>query len=103
MTYQLLTQLAARQQKISYQEAKKIIGFSDMKELFASLNEILEFCKKERIPPLHVLVVSEKTGFPGPGVTDRNDFDRQWNSIFDHIWHRIVPPVEWLGFERNGS
>jgi len=50
------------------------------------LDPIQDYCLHQKLPPLTVLVVSEKSGLPGVGFVAAKDFAGAQASVFAHDW-----------------
>jgi len=58
------------------------------------LGPIQRYCLSKQLPPLNVLVVSEKTGMPGEGYVAAQDIPQAQADVFAFDWlsHRSPPP-----------
>lgn len=64
-----------------------------MKIKFRNFDELREkdYCQQNQLPPLTVIVVNQKTGLPGEGLTDVElNADRE--AVFNYDWFNLYPP-----------
>jgi hypothetical protein len=77
---------AAREQHIlSYELTGKLTGLPE-RAVGENLSPIQDYCKQNGLPPLTVLVVSEKTGVPGGGFTAAQDILPAQARVFVYDW-----------------
>jgi hypothetical protein len=67
-----------------------------MKDLREALEHLLRYCEKEKLPRLTSICVSEKTGQPSHGYTDRvrgtpEELHRDREAVYAHKWYRERP------------
>ena len=56
------------------------------------LGPIHDYCLQQKLPPLTVLVVSEKSGLPGVGFVAAKDFAQAQASVFAYDWCKQPAP-----------
>ena len=58
------------------------------------LGRIMEWCAREELPALTVLVVEKETGLPSTGLTtvQPNAFPAEQQRVFAFDWYSIFPP-----------
>jgi putative restriction endonuclease len=84
--------LAARnQQVLSYAMIEKLTGI-DKRAVGRALEPIQRYCKREKLPPLTVLVVNESTGLPSEGFTEARDIFGAQARVFVYNWHQWKAP-----------
>lgn len=95
--YMVLIGLAWNRQTITYGMLSKdqMGGYGSGGILDRPLGCIMRWCEQNDLPPLTSLVVNERTGEPGPGLTSVSG--RQWpsaqQSVFNLNWFSIFPPT----------
>jgi hypothetical protein len=83
---------AARMQKIlSYSMVQELTGIFTP-AIGKVLEPIQSYCKREKLPPLTVLVINEETGLPGVGFTEAQDIFSAQARVFVYDWYRRKAP-----------
>jgi len=62
----------------------------DKRGLGRVLEPIQAYCKRNKLPPLTILVVKEQTGFPGDGFTEAAEGGKARVFVFD--WFKRPAP-----------
>lgn len=61
---------AVRDRRVyTYNEVRKVLGLGGAGVVGGLLDSVMRYCERWGLPPLTVLVVNEKTGLPGVGLT----------------------------------
>ena len=81
----LLVLAATNRQVLTYGLVQKLTGLPRM-TLGGFLDPLAKYCVQKKLPPLTVLVVSEKTGLPGSGFTSAEDIPRAQLAVFEYDW-----------------
>ncbi len=83
---------AHERQTLTLPDLADLVGLADPSQLVYVLGHIMFLCRENKLPPLVILVVNEKTGAPvlGIGVADLNA-DRE--AVFNHDWYAVWPPT----------
>lgn len=68
-----------------------MLGYEGAGILSQILGHIMFYCQDAGLPALTVLVVNEKTGLPGEGLTGI-DLNASREAVFDCGWYSIYPP-----------
>jgi len=89
--WQILVHKAADRETVTYGEVADLMGIGSPRGLGAFLDYIKRYCSANRLPPLHVLVVSKATGAPGKGLRVV-DFEAERDRVFDFNWFALAPP-----------
>jgi len=89
--WQIVVHKAAVRETVTYGEVADLMGIGSARGLGAFLDYIKRYCSANRLPPLHVLVVSKATGAPGKGLRVV-DFEAERDRVFDFNWFAVVPP-----------
>ena len=93
--YQVLIAAAQNRQLLTYDIVGKYIGVP-RQGLANHLEHILRYCEKRNLPRLTSICVSEKTGQPRHGYTDRvpstpEELHRDREAVYAHPWYRERP------------
>jgi len=84
--------LAARNRQIlTYDILARLIG-QIRPALGQCLEPIQSHCLLKKLPPLTILVVSEKTGLPGSGFIAAQDIPAKQMEVFTHDWAKTAVP-----------
>jgi hypothetical protein len=91
----LLVFAARTQHVISYDLMERLTGIP-RQGVGDFLGPIQEYCKRNGLPPLTLLVVNEKTGLPSEGFTGAKDIFGAQARVFVYDWlgHRAPPPED---------
>lgn len=95
--WQVLISAAHNRQTLTYTLLADLIGMP-ARALAQSLGLVMDYCERNELPPLTVLVVNKKTGRPGEGLTTLQEPNRDRERVFDYQWFRL-PPVQASDFE----
>lgn len=92
-TWPLLVLAARGRRTYTYQELARLINVTPASALGAILEPIYRYCEEKSLPPLSILVVSEKTGKPseGAGYPSTDDFDALREKVFACDWNEHRP------------
>lgn len=84
---------AARERKTyTYGNTADILGFGSARVMTPFLGCIMRFCTENNLPPLTVLVVNQKTGIPGDGLSTLEEVNGDREAVFSFNWFSIEPP-----------
>lgn len=85
---------AARERKTyTYEEVAAILDMESAARVIGHfLDPIMQYCAKNDLPPLTVLVVKKATRRPGSGLSTVDDVDQDRDRVFRHKWFTLVPP-----------
>jgi hypothetical protein len=95
--WQVLISAAHNRQTLTYDMLGKLIGMG-ANVLAQTLGCVMDYCKRNGLPPLTVLVVRRDTGEPGTGLTTAEDLNRDRESVYAYEWYKM-PPVQVQDFE----
>jgi hypothetical protein len=89
----VLTLAARNRQILTYDIVAKLVG-QIRPALGQCLEPIQSYCltRKPTLPPLTILVVSEKTGLPGSGFIAAQDIPKKQMEVFFHDWAKTSVP-----------
>ncbi len=90
--WKILTSAAHNRQVLTYELAGKPLGLGP-NTLSDHLGQIQRYCERNQLPLLPILVVSIKTGRPGPGFPAVKDLDVERERVFAHNWFGMKPPT----------
>jgi alkylated DNA nucleotide flippase Atl1 len=90
--WQILIAKASNRQTLTYGQLAKILGFQGAGTLAPILGHIMYYCQQENLPPLTVIVVNQKTGLPGDGLTNA-DLNADREAVFQYDWFGVFPPT----------
>ena len=102
-----LLAVAARNRQILTYENRQILTYDLMARatgvprpaVGGFLGPIQKYCLREKLPPLNVLVVSEKSGMPGEGYIAAADIPQAQANVFAFDWlAQRAPSAEELAF-----
>lgn len=91
--YPILMNAAANRQVLTYKAVGDLIGMPPI-ALSQPLGLIMKYCEREGLPPLTILVVSERTGMPGEGLTTVKDLNQDRESVYAFNWYGLPPLTE---------
>jgi hypothetical protein len=89
--WQILIATAHNRQILTYKQLSKLLGFQGAGVLAQILGLIMEYCKTNKLPPLTCLVVAEKTGVPGTGLSTLTNLPVDREQVFTHNWYGRFP------------
>ena len=75
---------------LTYKIVGDLVGMPPI-ALTQPLELIMKYCAENNLPPLTILVVSEKSGKPGEGLTTIKDMDQDRESVFAFNWYGLQP------------
>ncbi|MBI2373849.1 MAG: hypothetical protein HYV07_07620 [Deltaproteobacteria bacterium] len=88
----ILLARAELRRTITYGDVARILGYDGAGVLAHILGHIMYHCQRNKLPPLTVLVVNQKTGLPGDGLV-AEDIHAQREAVFGYDWYAIEPPL----------
>lgn len=91
--YSILIGCSHRRETLTYKLLANKVGYNGSGVFDRQLELIMHWCSQNALPPLTVLVVNEKTGIPGPGLTSTQDFHADRERVFKFDWYDLVPPT----------
>jgi putative restriction endonuclease len=96
----LLTETAASQSKITYADLAQQLGIHPRPIRYV-LGVIQDYCLREKLPPLTILVVSRR-GVPSEGFIawDVDDLAEGYRLAYGYPWHELPNP---FGFAESGT
>ena len=89
--WQILIAKASNRQTLTYGMLAQLLGFKGAGVLAPILGHIMFYCQQNNLPPLTVIVVNQKTGLPGKGLTDA-DLNADRETVFNYDWFDLYPP-----------
>jgi len=90
--WSLLVRAAASRKTYTYGELSEAIGMPrGAVAMRHYLGPIMRYCRDQQMPPLTVLVVN-RTGLPGDGLTTVADVDKAREAVFAYNWLQAKPP-----------
>ncbi len=89
--WQILIAKASNRQTLTYGMLAQLLGFKGAGVLAPILGHIMFYCQQNNLPPLTVIVVNQKTGLPGEGLTDA-DLNADREAVFKYDWFDLYPP-----------
>lgn len=90
--WQILISKADNRQTMTYISLAKMAGYSDARPMMQILGYIMDYCQKEGLPPLTILVVNKATGEPGGGLSTVNQLNQDRENVFNYDWYGVFPP-----------
>ena len=92
--FPILKSLAVQKKTTTYGQASDVINWANARSMSQPLNLIENWCARNKLPPLHVLVVQKKTGLPGrkAGLGGAATPEIAIARVFDHDWSGVVAP-----------
>jgi len=88
----ILIGAAKNRQILTYGMVANILGYEGAGTLAHILGHIMFYCQQNELPPLTIIVVNQKTGLPGEGMTGA-DLNADRESAFNFDWYSLVPPT----------
>ena len=92
--WQILVSKAHNRQTMTYGNVADLIGYKSANPIGGILEYIMDYCEKNDLPPLTVLVVRHDTGLPGYGLSTSTDYHADREKVFNYDWYDIIPPTE---------
>ena len=93
--WQILISKAHNRQTITYGNLADLLGFEGAGVFADKLGHVMYFCKQNNLPHLTVLVVNEKTGKHGEGLTEIvGDINVERENLIKYNWYVLYPPTE---------
>lgn len=90
--WQILISAASDRRTLTYGMLADMLGFEGAGVLAHPLGHIMYYCRRNGLPPLTVLVVNQRTGLPGKGLT-KTELNADREKVFDYDWFAIYPPT----------
>ena len=90
--WQILISKATNRQTLTYIQLAHLLGFQGAGILAPILGHVMRYCKQHQLPPLTVLVVNQKSGLPGTGLTTPEDLHAEREQVFNFNWFKVYPP-----------
>ncbi|MEP0826926.1 MAG: HNH endonuclease [bacterium] len=94
--WELLTRVARSKRFVTYQELAAALGTHHRADRFV-LGLIQDYCLKEKLPPLTILVVNKHTGKPGSGFIgcSNESLDEGVNGVRGYDWSKAPNPFSY--------
>lgn len=90
--WQVLLGLAHNRQTITYEKLAELIGMANISVgLSQPLTLLMNYCKKNNLHPLTILVVQKHTGIPGEGLVTIEDLNKNREEVFNFEWYKLKP------------
>jgi len=89
----ILINAANNRQVLTYKAVGDLIGMPPI-ALSQPLGLIMDYCERNHLPPLTVLVVSEKSGLPGEGLTTVKDLNQDREKVYSFNWYNLPTILE---------
>jgi hypothetical protein len=86
----ILIGAARNRQILNYGIVADILEYGGPTPVIESLGHIMYWCAENRLPPLTALVVNQKTGEPGGGLTTGGLKDLE--AVYSYPWYLVIPP-----------
>ena len=83
--WSVLALAASNRQVLTYDIAAKLIG-APRPAIGGFLAPVQAYCIQNSLPPLTILVVSERTGLPGKGFIAAEDIPKAQIGVFSYDW-----------------
>lgn len=83
--WSVLSLAAHNRQVLTYELVSRMTGMARV-GLGQCLEPIQSYCLVQNLPPLTILVVSEKTGLPGAGFIAAQDIPKAQQEVFKFDW-----------------
>jgi len=88
--HQVLVSAAHNRQTLTYSLLGKAVGLP-ARSLGHHLLHIANYCERNKLPPLTVIVVQTGGGHPGSGLSQLENLDRARESVYRHDWFKMRP------------
>lgn len=94
----ILTGAAEHRQTITYLDLALRMGFNENSRHITPqfLDPVAQYCHRAGLPPLTVLVVSERTGHPGPGIDPfiprGSTYEAERERVYQEDWYSMMVP-----------
>jgi alkylated DNA nucleotide flippase Atl1 len=89
--WQVLIAAAHERRTLTYGDVADLLGFEGAGVLAQTLGLIMNYCKKNNLPPLTILVVNKGTGIPGEGLTTVQNLPEDREAVYNEQWYRRSP------------
>ena len=89
----VLMAAAHQRQTIQYGQLVTTVGYPGVAgNIGQFLDPILEYCRRNDLPALTVLVVNKDTGRPSYDVVGGGSVDVERERVYAHNWYAMPPP-----------
>ncbi len=94
--WEYLTKIATEKKKTSYKDLAKAAGVPHPRPTRFVLDLIQDYCLRNRLPPLTILVVNQ-SGQPGAGFIawDIDDLEKGFNHVYKYNWTVLPNPFNY--------
>ena len=89
--WQILVSAAHNRQTLTYGQVAEHLEFEGAGVLAQILCCVMDYCKAKGLPPLTCLVVNQKTGLPGAGLTTVENLPTDREAVYKHNWFALSP------------
>lgn len=89
--WQILVSAAHNRQTLTYGQVAEHLEFEGAGVLAQILGCIMGYCEAKGLPPLTCLVVNQKTGLPGAGLTTVENLPTDREAVYKHNWFALYP------------
>lgn len=89
--WQYLIGKAANRQIVQYEELRILMDYPTSNLLTQILGCIMDYCEKNQLPPLTIIVVNQ-SGVPGAGFTTDGNYHQRREQVFNYEWFKLMPP-----------
>ncbi len=89
----ILVGAAWNRQVLTYKLLSQWIGYKGPGVLDKTLGHIMHYCHQNKLPPLTTLVVNEKNGKPGGGLSKSKNTVADRERVYRYGWYAIFPPT----------
>jgi alkylated DNA nucleotide flippase Atl1 len=96
--WMILAAAAHERRTLTYGQVAGLLGYEGAGVLAQTLGLIMNYCHRNNLPPLTILVVNQDTGLPGEGLTTIENLNQDREAVFRHNWYAL-PPVQVSDFE----
>lgn len=88
----VLVGAAHNRQTLTYKELGSRLGLRAQGVFAQSLDKIMRYCVRNGLPPLTCLVVNQKTGLPGEGLSAVINLPRDRERVYQVNWYARRQP-----------
>lgn len=91
--WQILIAVASTRQTLTYKMVANYLEFEGAGVLAPILGRIMNYCEREKLPPLTCIVVNQITGEPGNGLTTIDNLMKDRENVYNLNWFARMPPT----------
>ncbi len=89
--WHVLIAAADSRRTLTYEQLGEIVGMGGAGVFAHILGLIMNYCRKNKLPPLTCLVVKKRTGIPGTGLRGIRNLPEDRETVYRERWYKKFP------------